>query len=412
METDVLIVGGGIAGLRSAWELSKMDIVSAIVEKRPFPGGHVARFSCKATDRCRRCGACQLEDVWNRVTSSPRIARILNTTLERIERKDRRFTALLDQRPARILSEKCTECRLCEGACPESGAISRSPLDNRLFLDESVCRYFKDHSCEACAEICPEGAVALDAAVPHLQVEASAVILATGFKPYDAREKPRFGYGLVPGVVTALELDSSLRQGDFNPTGSEGPIRSVAFIQCVGSRDAKIGRNYCSRVCCGNALRTARLLRSRMPSMEPTMFYMDIQTFDREFEKRLGEAAKEVRLIRSIPSEVRTGRDGRPLLTYHGPDDQRVAESFDLVVLSVGIDAASPGPVAELLHLESNRDGFLGEDGEEVRTSEDGVFVAGTVQSPRSIAETISHAIRASGEAATYLGRISRGRVP
>ncbi len=406
MEKQVLIVGGGIAGLWCALELSGMGLDSMIVEKGPFPGGHVARFCCKATDRCRRCGACQLEDVLSRVNSSPHITRLLNATVERIERKKGSFRALLNQRPARILTEKCNDCRVCEGACPEPGALSRSLLDNRLFVDEGVCRYFRDRSCEACKEACPEGAVKLDGPVQNLDADVSAVILATGFQAFDPLEKPRFGYGLVPGVVTALELDSSLRQDDFDPTGSDGPIRDVAFIQCVGSRDAKIGRNYCSRVCCGYALRMARLLRSRYPSMEPTMFYMDIQTFDRDFERRLREAEKEVRLIRSIPAEIRTGTDGRPLVIYHGPDDQRVAESFDMVVLSVGISPAFPGPIAEMLELESNQDGFFGEDGEGVRTNIDGVFVAGTVQGPRSIEETISHAIRASGEAASYLRRI------
>ena len=411
MEKHVLIVGGGIAGLWSALELSRMGIDSVVVEKSPFPGGHVARFSCKATDRCRRCGACQLEDVWSRVASSPRITRLLNTTVERIDSNRSGFSAVLRSRPARILAEKCTDCRVCEGACPEPGALSRSPLDNRLFLDESRCRFFRDGSCEACVRVCPEAAVRLDTPAEDLHAEAAAVILATGFKPFDAFEKPRFGYGRVPGVMTSLELDASLRQGEFSPTGADGPMRAVAFIQCVGSRDAKLGKNYCSRVCCGNALRTARLLRNRFPSVAPAMFYMDIQTFDRDFERRLSEAEKEVRLIRSIPAEVRTGPDGRPLLIYHGLGDERVAESFDLVVLSVGISAASPGPVAESLKLASNQDGFLGEDGEGARTNADGVFVAGTVQGPRSIEETISHAIRAAGEAASYLGMISRGQV-
>lgn len=347
MKTDVAIIGGGIAGLWCAYELSRLGFRSVIVEQDTHLGGHVAFYCCKATDKCQRCGACLLEDVLDTIQSSDKISYRLKTSISHVERSNGSF---------------------------------------RLRL------------------------LGLEGAGDEISVDASSIILATGFKPFDAGEKPRFGYGRVKGVITGFELDQMLRADNFDFNEGEKPLRSVAFIQCVGSRDPRIGRNYCSRVCCGYALRLARLLRNRFPEIEPSMFYMDIQTFDRDFEHRLEIARKEVRLIRAIPAEIRSGSDGRPELIYHGPNDEKLYESFDMVVLSIGI---SPNPavagLAQLLEVPLNEDAFLGVNGDKVTTGSSGVFVAGAAQGPKSIEESVSHAILTAANVASYLNRSGQG---
>ncbi|MFH1113439.1 MAG: FAD-dependent oxidoreductase [Pseudomonadota bacterium] len=406
MQTDAVIIGGGIAGIQCATHLSSLGLQSVIVEKAPFLGGHVARLACKATDRCRRCGACALEDVLRRMVSSGSVRQLVRTTVERVEERNGGFSLTLSRRPVRIFPERCGQCGECERVCPADGALVRVPGGNGIVLDEDKCLFFKDGSCRACMEACPDLAINLDEGSDALTLNASAVIVATGFTPFDPEIKPRFGYGLVPGVVTALEMDSMLRNDTWFPGEGEGAIQSAAFIQCVGSRDVAIGRNYCSRVCCGYAVRMARLLKYRFPALRPTMFYMDIQSFERAFDKTLQEASQEVRLIRSIPAEIRKGGDGRPEVVYHGPDDQRVMESFDLVILSIGISPASSEPFSG---LGRTRDGFCGLDGEEVTTLKKGVFTAGTVQGPKSIGETLSHAMAAAGRAGSYVREMQSG---
>jgi len=406
MRKNVLIAGGGIAGLWTAWELSKLGLSTVIVETAPFLGGHVAQFSCKATDTCQRCGACLLEDVLRNLNAVESVTSLVDTSISLVEHAASRFTVDVLQQPSRIVPERCNDCGDCAAACPQPGALTRSPLDRRLAIDETVCRYYTDGSCRACLEACAESAVNLESKPQEASLEVDAVVIATGFKPFDPHLKPRFGYGRVPGVMTSLELDSLLRTDNWTP-GTD--IRSVAFIQCVGSRDPKIGRNYCSQVCCGNAMRLARLLKHRFTEIEPTMFYMDIQTYDRDFTRRLSEAAREVRLVRAIPAEIRSGGHGRPEILYQGPQDVRVCEAFDLVVLSIGISPGNSEVFESLLGSNPNMDGLLGPDGEQVSTTRQGVFVAGAAQGPRSIKDTVSHATKAAYGAFQYVKSLERG---
>ncbi len=406
MKKDAVILGGGIAGLWCAWELARLGLESVIVETAAFPGGHVAQLCCKATDQCERCGACLLEDILHKVQLSNRITVLLQSDLLQVEGKPGDFQLTISRRPLLIMPERCNNCGACEAVCPVPGALLRSPWNRAIAINEQRCLWFQDASCHACRDACRREAVKLDRSHDILDVHASTVVLASGFKPTDPTETPRFGYGRVPGVVTGLELESLLRQNCWDPGGNA----KIAFIQCVGSRDAKIGRNYCSRVCCAYALRLARLLRTRFPQVDLSMFYMDIQSFERDFEERLKEAEQEVKLIRSIPSEIRTALDGKPELVYHGSDDKRALESFDLVVLSGGISPShSSAALGNLLGVGLNMDGFVGGNGEAVTTSRAGVFVAGTVQGPKSIEETVSHAIRTAGQVTSYIAKISRG---
>lgn len=400
MHTDVLILGGGITGLQSAVELSRMGLDSVVVERVPFPGGHVAHFACKATDRCQRCGACVLEDILQHVKSSSAVRVQVRTEVERIDRCAHGFSVSLFQRPVRIIPDVCSECGKCEEVCPMPGAVIRSPLDQALSIDESRCRFFHDRSCNACSEVCPESAVDLHTTGEEIDLTARATIIATGFKPFDASEKARFGHGIVPGVVTSLELDTMVRDGTRTlwPNGKEP--RSIAFIQCVGSRDATIGRNYCSRVCCANALRMAKLLKSRIQGLDVTLFYMDLQNFDRDYDKRIREAEQEVALVRSIPAEIRKGQDRPVEIIYHGRNEERVTQAVDLVVLSIGM---SPPSVDFLQGLAVGSEGFVGEEGRGVRTNMDGVFVAGAARGPKSIEESLADAVRVAGAVSSYL---------
>ncbi|MBC7081893.1 MAG: FAD-dependent oxidoreductase [Firmicutes bacterium] len=234
------------------------------------------------------------------------------------------------------------------------------------------------------------------------EVECSAVVLATGFEPFDASMRPELGYGALPAVVSALDLEKALRDGGGIGEKFRRPIGKVAFVQCVGSRDLQRGRGYCSRVCCMYSLRMARAVRHRNPSIETTVFYMDFQGAGKDPGdlRRRAEAEDGVRFVRARPSEVAPAPDGRAVVWFEDLDGGicRPGE-FDLVVLAVG---TGPGrdtrTLADMFGLGLDEFGFFApaDPGDEAATGVPGVFVAGTCRGPRDIAESVADGERAA----------------
>ncbi|MFH1489259.1 MAG: CoB--CoM heterodisulfide reductase iron-sulfur subunit A family protein, partial [Pseudomonadota bacterium] len=179
--------------------------------------------------------------------------------------------------------------------------------------------------------------------------------------------------------------------------------KSVAFVQCVGSRDAQLHREYCSRVCCGYALRMALRVSHEHPETRITLFYMDIQNFGKDFDRLYGKLKNGIRLIRSLPGDVYPSENERIAVSYYeGATRKTVTEVFDMVVLSVGM---TPPPsdafFRDSLGLVLNEDGFL-------RIPEGlkkgGIVMAGSADGPMDVSESISHAKRAALDMVHVLG--------
>ena len=407
MTNKVLVVGGGVAGLSAASELADLGMDVDIVERSEFAGGHAIRYACKATDRCVKCGACMVEDRLGRVVGHPKIRLMTGTRVQDVSRsKD--FCVTLVKKPLFIDAGKCSNCGICFDKCPEEGAVLKGFSRNHTPLyaiSGETCRYVKDRSCTLCGEACPEGAIDLDAVEMRESVRADAVILATGFAPFDPVDKP-YGYGRFKNVVTNLEMEDILRREGraIKPSGDAEPD-SIAFIQCVGSRDAKRGHLWCSKVCCGSALRMANLVKTRRPETRITFFYMDVQSFGRDFDDFYAGIRKKLRWIRAIPGDIYPAGDERLRVTYlDNASSETLQEEFDLVVLSVGM---TPGrdlqQTAGTLELRLAQTGFVEQVSEGSPTSEKGVFPAGAVSGPMSIPESIARAGEAVFEVLKYL---------
>ena len=229
-------------------------------------------------------------------------------------------------------------------------------------------------------------------------IEADAVVLAAGFKPYDPREKP-YGYKTFPNVVTNLELEAMIRGTDRVTRPSDGgPPDKVAFFQCVGSRDAKLGHLWCSQVCCASALRMARWIRSRRPETEIAFFYIDVQTFGKDFESFYRSARDEIQLIRTLPADLYPAAEDGLKAVYFDPETGKPREAvFDLVVLSIGLLPAADNPLlSTLLNAPLTEDGFMAGPA-------DGVFPAGTATGPMSIPDAIQSAEKTVRDVVRYL---------
>jgi heterodisulfide reductase subunit A len=248
------------------------------------------------------------------------------------------------------------------------------------------------------------------------ELEVGAIVVATGYEPFDPRLKPEFAYGIYDNVITSLEFEqlsypSGPTRGKIEVNGRQP--EDVVFIKCVGSRDKNLGNEYCSRVCCMYTAKQAYLVKEQIPDANVTIFYMDVRAFGKGFEEFYDRVRMEgIRYRRGNASEIY--RKGKKLVVR--AEDTLLSETLeveaDLVVLAVGmVPRHDVKDVARLLKLSRSPDGFFLEAHPKLRpidTTTDGVFLAGTCQGPKDITDTVAQAKAAASSA---LIPLSRGRV-
>jgi heterodisulfide reductase subunit A len=231
------------------------------------------------------------------------------------------------------------------------------------------------------------------------QVQAGAIVVATGFQHFDpGRETQMYGYYEYPDVITLPDAERMLSAHQFVRPSTGEPPRNVAFIQCVGSRDRRLGNEYCSKVCCGVASKEAIEIRRLLPDCKVYIFYIDMRMYG-YWENEIYWPAQEqynVNYIRGIVTEI-TGRDGRLLMKGEDTTMGRPLEVLmDVIVLSVGMEPSrGTREVAGLLGVEQNKYGFIATPGEPmdpVGTSVPGIFVAGAAAGPKDLEDSMSMA--------------------
>ncbi|MFZ5449884.1 MAG: FAD-dependent oxidoreductase [Thermodesulfobacteriota bacterium] len=301
-----------------------------------------------------------------------------------------------------------------EYTCSCFDEISKGYTDEQARREAARCLNCGGCSeCMQCVEACQAGAIDHGQAPRHQTLEVGAVILAAGFRPFDARQKPEYGYGRYPNVITSLEFERILSAtgpfgGHVQRPGDGREPKKIAWIQCVGSRDASIGREYCSYVCCMYAAKQAIIAREHDPRIEPTIFFNDFRGQGKGFDRYYQRAQSDhgVRFIRCMISRVaQDPRTHNLELNFIDEDGRVQTEEFDLVVLSVGL---SPHPatrqLAQVCGIATDKWGFVENPPFKlVETSREGIFTCGVFQSPQDIPETVSQASAAAGAAATLL---------
>ncbi len=333
-------------------------------------------------------------------------------------------------------SEVCLSCGACEHVCPtgsirlstvypvppakrqsefELGLSARpsifipfsQALPNVPVIDRENCVHFNTGGCGICEEVCPTDAIDYDQTDSTTEIETGAVILAPGFCLYDSSQKPALGFETYPDVVSSLQFERILSaSGPCNgkvirPSDGETPD-SVAFIQCVGSRDSE--HNYCSSVCCMYAVKEAVMAKEHEPDLDCEIFYMDIRAHGKGFDEYV-ERAKDlgIRFTRCRPSRVEEHRStGRLAIGYVDEDTQEYGEkSFGMVVLSAGFEPPSEiTKLAATFGVELLDSGFAStQPFRPVATSTDGVYVCGPFAQPKDIPETVVEASSAAASA-------------
>ncbi len=392
----VAVIGAGVTGLTAADTLAGWGARVSLVEKTPFLGGHAIQLNCKATDACVKCGACVAEDKLLSATRHPHVDVYTGTQIETISGQ-RPYQITYRIHSPLVNADQCDGCGICFETCPVSGAISQGHAPHGgpyVAIRRDLCRYFQDAACTECQDACPQGAIGLSSQAQAGTMQADAILVTTGFTPYDPSDKS-YGYGQFLNVITSLDAERLLREHTVMKRPSDGrPAGRIAFIQCVGSRDARLGHPWCSKICCGSSLRMARLIQSRQEDAQITCFYIDVQTFGKDFQPVYRSIRDNIAMVRAIPGDIlRTATDELEVI-YFDPQSHASKESlFDIVVLSVGLlPAEDNGPLARILGWAPHESGFLPHHGSERHPAPEGIFTAGAATGPMTIAESVSSA--------------------
>jgi heterodisulfide reductase subunit A len=407
-EQDIAIIGGGIAGISSALELARHDLNIHLIEKSPFIGGHAIHYTCKANGVCRECNACLAEEQLKRIHDAENVQLHLASQLQGIEEhKDGTYQLETVQSPLFSSREEqdALEALAKTGGWQE--IVRRGPSrHNSPFytLDRSGLEELRKAPDSA-----PESAARLNPDKPARSelIRARAIVLATGFQPFDPHRIGTFNYSSLSNVVSALDMEHIRRNNGshLRPSDRARPER-IAFIQCVGSRSAAQGNLWCSRVCCPYALRMARAMQAEQPESAITFFYMDLQNCDMTPGKTLNSCRSSFRFVRMMPVDLLPGEGDSVIIRYMAHEEEIREESFDLVVLSVGME---PGPenarLARMFDIPLNRHGFFrAASGMTPGTPRDkGIFPAGAATGPKDIAESMEQAGEAAKDLLTYL---------
>lgn len=332
----------------------------------------------------------------------------------------------------------CQVCGACVSVCP-TGFLDISSVSNRpprpllnLFnenlngrkpvnihypqavprvptIDEESCVKLNSGGCGTCQSICGVGAIHYSDQEKETEINVGSVIFSPGIEVFDAERRGEFGYGQYSNVVTSIEFERFLSasgptSGTVIRPGDGKHPKKIAWIQCVGSRDHSCDRDYCSSVCCMYATKEAFIAREHDSSIEPTIFYIDMRSFGKNFDEYVTRVEDhKVRFVRAMVSRVfEDPVTGDLELRYVDESGERQTEVFEMVVLSVGLQVSeSTKKLAEKLEIELDRYGFAVTDHfRPMDSSRPGIFVGGAINGPKDIPETVCEA-SAAAEAAS-----------
>ncbi|MFZ1199838.1 MAG: FAD-dependent oxidoreductase, partial [Desulfobacterales bacterium] len=282
-------------------------------------------------------------------------------------------------------------------------------------IDDSVCVHFKTGGCKICAEFCGVNAIDHSMQDEILELDVGAIVLAPGFKPFDPSKFDAYNYARHPNVITSMEMERYLSASGptaghlVRPSDHKEP-KKIAWFQCVGSRDLNRCDNaYCSSVCCMYAIKEAVIAKEHGGSdLDCAIFFMDMRTPGKDFE-RFYDGARDKHGVRFIRSRVHTvdpvAGSGDLELRYVTEGGEMVTETFDMVVLSIGMEVAPEAvAMAQKLGVELTEGHFCKTDTfEPVATSREGIFVCGAFQGPKDIPQSVVDASAAAGAAGEIL---------
>lgn len=424
---SVLVVGSGIGGMQAALDLANSGLMVHMVNDEPSIGGTMSRL-----DKTFPTGDCAMCMISPRMVESSRHPNIEMHTLAKVASvsgHEGNFTATIEQKARYVDPDRCTGCGACEPKCPSKVfdvfnqglnkrkaiyALFPQAVPNTRAIDPAHCLYLTKNVCRKCEKACEANAINFEDQDKMIEIEVGSIILTPGLKTYDPKIRQEFGYGKLPNVVTALQFERLLSasgpcSGTVARPSDGGHPKKLAWIQCVGSRNAHNGNPWCSSVCCMYAAKQSIIANEHDNEVQSTIFYMELRAFGKDFDKYIEKAKNDAGVIykRAMIAEINEDPETKNLLIHSVGDDGRlVKEEFDMVILSIGFEPRDDAAeFAKIFGIATDEYGFAQTSKlRPVETSRKGIYVAGTYQGPKDIPETVIQGSGAAAEAMALLG--------
>ncbi len=383
-----------MAGITVAVELAEIGNKVILVEKLPYIGGQVARMNEYFPKLCPPW--CGLEINFRRIRNNPLIRVITNTEVENITGGPGDFTVTMMSRPELVTGD-CTGCGDCSEVCPVSapdpfnyGMTNRRAIalphelayPSRYNIDETSCR---KEDCAKCVEACKFKAINLSARAQQQEIHAGHVMFCTGWESYDATNLTDISPEKSPDIITNVMMErlgapNGPTEGKILRPSDQQPAKSVAFIQCAGSRDENHQR-YCSAVCCSASLKQALYFIRQDDENRADIFYIDLRVTGRNEDFLAAVQDKEqVRLIKGKPVKVEIQDNKLQVEVEDILSGRKIHNNYDLVVLAMGITPNIP----DLSGITTDQDGFIDKN-----QLQNGFSAGGCCTDPKDVASTV-----------------------
>jgi len=425
-----LVIGGGVAGIQAALDLADTGYKVYLVEKEPSIGGRMAQID--KTFPTMDCSICILAPKMSDAGRHPNIELLTNSEVKEVKGYIGNFKVKVLKKP-RYVTDECTACNDCSDVCPQTapnefdiGLATRRAIytpfaqavPSTYIIDRNLCLN-KDNviTCDKCLKACERKAIDFEMKPETVELEVGTIVVATGADVYNPASLVEYGYTKFPNVITSLEFERLINAGGpsgghlLRPSDMKIP-KSVAFIQCVGSRSEKYGHLYCSNVCCMNTIKDSLLIKEHWPETKIYVFYIDIRAYGKGFEDLYKRAKKEgVLFIRGLPAEIIEDRKTHNLWLIGENTLQKELYKInpEIVVLSIGIEPRQDSEVIQrLFTLSRTSDGFFMEAHPKLRpvdTPTGGVFLAGCAESPKDIKDSVTQASAAAARAGILMAQ-------
>lgn len=427
MVRDILIIGGGIAGVQAALDLADAGAKAVIVEKTPSVGGKMAALDKNFPTL--DCSICIEGPKLSEAGSHPNIEILANSEVVKVEGEAGNFTVHIRQRP-RFVGSECTRCGECATACP---VILPNEFDSSMAARKAIYTPFPQSvpgayaidiahclnrppaylPCSRCMDACKPKVISFDDFKPkEFTRNVASIILSTGYELFDAKRMPHYGYGSHPDIMTAMEFERLLTSA--GPSGGEivkpsdgTHPHSAVFVLCVGSRDVRYNK-YCSRFCCMYTIKEAYQAHDHGVK-DVKILYMDIRAYGKGFDGFKERAESEgIQFVRGRPAKIEPSKGNRLTIRYENTRTGKLERlETDMVVLATGVEPNRELPgLASILGIERDGDGFVksAESREGmVATAREGIFAAGGPNGPKDIPDSVAEGTGAAAAALQFV---------